>query len=112
MLTLTDSAINHINRVHTRLGLGHNVRGYLLNVAPAGCSGSSYVIERLTCHEDLSNFTEVYFHGEWSIFVNNKHFALLNGISIDYVRSGLNEGFVYTNPNEKGRCGCGSSVLL
>lgn len=112
MLTLTESAINQIDRVHTRLGPGHNVRGYLLKVAPAGCSGSSYVIERFTCTEDLAAFTEVFFHGEWSIFVSNEQLMLLNGMSIDYVRTGLNEGFVYSNPNEKGKCGCGSSVLL
>jgi iron-sulfur cluster assembly protein len=112
MLTLTESAADRINSVHTRLGLGHNVCGYLLAIAPAGCSGSSYMIERFACTENLTNFTEVYFHGEWSLFVNNKDLALLDGMNIDYVRAGLNEGFVYSNPNEKGRCGCGSSVLL
>lgn len=112
MITLTQSAIDHIANVHRRLMSGHSVRGYLLKIAPAGCSGSSYIIERLESTETLTKFTEVYFCGEWSMFVDNEQLALLDGMNIDYVRTGLNEGFVYSNPNERGRCGCGSSVLL
>ena len=34
---------------------------------------------------------------------------LLDGTRIDYARQGLNEGFVYHNPNVKSLCGCGES---
>ena len=34
---------------------------------------------------------------------------LLDGTEVDVVREGLNEGFVFRNPNVKHECGCGES---
>jgi iron-sulfur cluster assembly protein len=36
----------------------------------------------------------------------------MNGMEIDYVRQGLNEGFNFVNPNERDRCGCGESFRV
>ncbi len=33
-------------------------------------------------------------------------------IQVDYVRQGLNEGFEFTNPNERNRSGCGESFRV
>jgi iron-sulfur cluster assembly protein len=34
------------------------------------------------------------------------------GTKLDYVDEKIQSGFVFVNPNEKGKCGCGESVLL
>jgi iron-sulfur cluster assembly protein len=36
----------------------------------------------------------------------------INGLQMDWVRNGLNEGFEFVNPNEKDRCGCGESFRV
>jgi iron-sulfur cluster assembly protein len=38
--------------------------------------------------------------------------VFLDGVEIDYVRKGLNEGFEFNNPKEKARCGCGESFTV
>ncbi|WP_370469098.1 HesB/IscA family protein [Photobacterium damselae] len=34
---------------------------------------------------------------------------MLDGTEIDFVKQGLNQSFVYHNPNVKTECGCGES---
>jgi len=36
----------------------------------------------------------------------------LDGTQLDYTRDGLNEGFRFSNPNEKAQCGCGESFTI
>jgi iron-sulfur cluster assembly protein len=33
----------------------------------------------------------------------------LDGTHLDFAKEGLNEGFLFTNPNANGECGCGES---
>jgi iron-sulfur cluster assembly protein len=44
--------------------------------------------------------------------VDKKNEVYLNGVTVDYVRQGLNEGFEFQNPNERDRCGCGESFRV
>jgi iron-sulfur cluster assembly protein len=46
------------------------------------------------------------------IFVDPKSCPYVQGMTIDYVRNGLNEGFEFKNPNERDRCGCGESFRI
>jgi iron-sulfur cluster assembly protein len=46
------------------------------------------------------------------VFVDPKSGAYLQGVTVDYVRQGLNEGFEFRNPNERDRCGCGESFRI
>jgi iron-sulfur cluster assembly protein len=46
------------------------------------------------------------------VVVDPKSLALMDGLEVDYVRQGLNEGFEFQNPNEKDRCGCGESFRV
>ena len=43
------------------------------------------------------------------VVVDPKSLVYLDGIELDYVKEGLNEGFKYNNPNVKESCGCGES---
>ena len=38
--------------------------------------------------------------------------AIIDGMEMDYVKNGLNEGFEFNNPNKKGECGCGESFTV
>ena len=46
------------------------------------------------------------------VVIAPKSLAYLDGAELDYGREGLNEGFRFTNPNEKARCGCGESFSI
>jgi iron-sulfur cluster assembly protein len=46
------------------------------------------------------------------VFVDPKSLAYLNGVEVDWIRTGLNEGFDFKNPNERDRCGCGESFRV
>jgi iron-sulfur cluster assembly protein len=46
------------------------------------------------------------------VLVDKKNDVYLKGITVDYVRQGLNEGFEFINPNERDRCGCGESFRV
>lgn len=41
-----------------------------------------------------------------------KSLVYLEGLEMDYVKNGLNEGFEFNNPNKKGECGCGESFTV
>ncbi len=43
------------------------------------------------------------------VVVDGKSLQFLDGTQLDFVKEGLNEGFKFTNPNIKDRCGCGES---
>ncbi|HFG7023362.1 TPA: HesB/IscA family protein, partial [Acinetobacter baumannii] len=46
------------------------------------------------------------------VFVDPKSLVYLDGLEMDYVKNGLNEGFEFNNPNKKGECGCGESFTV
>ena len=49
---------------------------------------------------------------DFAILVDDKSLVYLDGLEIDYVKQGLNEGFEFNNPNERDRCGCGESFRV
>jgi iron-sulfur cluster assembly protein len=46
------------------------------------------------------------------VLVDKRHEPLLANMTVDYVRSGLNEGFEFRNPNARDYCGCGESFRV
>ena len=80
--------------------------GVRIGVRTAGCSGLSYTLE----YADAKNkFDEVVEEKGVTILIDPKATMFLIGTEMDYVEEKLKSGFVFKNPNEKGRCGCGES---
>lgn len=106
MITITGQAATKIQENLARRGSGLGIR---LGVKTTGCSGLAYVLEYVDQprEEDMS-FVDKSIH----VFVDPKSLAYVDGVEIDYVRKGLNEGFEFTNPQEKDRCGCGESFRV
>jgi len=105
-ITLTESAAKHVNRYLAKRGKGLGVR---LGVKTTGCSGLAYKLE----YVDVSEPEDVIFedHGVKGL-VDPKSLAYIDGTQLDFVREGLNEGFKFSNPNERDRCGCGESFRI
>ena len=73
---------------------------------PAGCSGMAYTME----FTESSNADDtVVEHDGVTVIIDAQAAAYLVGTEMDYAEGTLNAGFVFNNPNEKGRCGCGES---
>ncbi|MBP7968579.1 MAG: iron-sulfur cluster assembly protein IscA [Brachymonas sp.] len=105
-ITLTPAAASHVQRSLVRRGKGLGVR---LGIKTTGCSGLAYKIEYV---DEVSPEDQVIdVHGV-KVVIDPKSLAYLDGTELDYVREGLNEGFRFTNPNERDRCGCGESFRV
>ncbi len=59
--------------------------------------------------QDKEPLDEVVEQKGVKLFVDSKALMFLIGTEMDYVEDKLQSGFVFNNPNEKGRCGCGES---
>lgn len=106
MISLTDTAARKIQQTLARRGHGLGVR---LGVKTTGCSGLAYVLE----YVDRPQEEDQCFDCQGcQVFVDPKSCVYLQGITVDYVRQGLNEGFQFNNPNERDRCGCGESFRV
>ena len=106
MITVTPVASSKISRNLDRRGGGMGIR---VGVRTTGCSGLAYVLEYV---DDLQPGDDVVVQDGFSVVVNKKDQPYLQNLQIDYIRQGLNEGFEFTNPNEKDRCGCGESFRI
>ena len=105
-ITLTQKAVNHIQDYLNRRGKGVGLR---LGVRTTGCSGMAYKLEYVDTPDDSDVLFESF---GVKIFVDPKSLAYIDGTELDYAREGLNEGFKFSNPNEKASCGCGESFTV
>jgi iron-sulfur cluster assembly protein len=105
-MTLTPAAASHVANFLANRGKGDGVR---VAVKTSGCSGLAYVLEFVD-HAD--NADQVFESHGVKIYVDPKSLVYLDGTEMDFVKEGLNEGFKFTNPNQKGECGCGESFTI
>jgi iron-sulfur cluster assembly protein len=106
MISLTPLAAKKVKTHLERRGKGHGIK---VGVKTTGCSGLAYVLEYVDdpIKEDLSFVSEGV-----QVFVDPKALPYIEGVTMDWVRNGLNEGFDFKNPKEKDRCGCGESFRV
>jgi iron-sulfur cluster assembly protein len=87
-------------------GRGKPTVGIRIGVRSKGCSGLSYTLEFADKQEPLD---EVIDTQGIKLLIDAKASLFLIGTEMDYEEEKLKSGFVFKNPNEKGRCGCGES---
>ena len=108
MITATKTASKRIKDNLVKRGKGLGIR---LGVKTTGCSGLAYVLEYVDKYEHESGVTN-FAQPEFAVLIDAKAMPYLNGMTVDYTREGLNEGFKFINPNERDRCGCGESFRV
>ena len=106
MIALTENASTQIQRSLAARGRGLGLR---IAVRTSGCSGYAYLIEFVDTPTNTD--IEILERG-CQLYIDPKDLVYLRGLTIDYVKKGLNEGFEFLNPNEKARCGCGESFTV
>jgi iron-sulfur cluster assembly protein len=106
MITLTDVAKTKIKTHLENRGKGQGIR---IGVKTTGCSGLMYVLEFV----DTPDQHDIIVEQEgFNVYVDKKSSIYLTGMTVDYQKQGLNEGFEFINPLEKARCGCGESFTV
>lgn len=106
-ISISDAAAKRINDVIAKAT--KPVLGVRVSVAAKGCSGNTYVVEYA---EEQRKFEDVVEHNGAKVFIDPKAVMFLLGSVMDYRESKMESGFVFNNPNEKGRCGCGESFSV
>jgi iron-sulfur cluster assembly protein len=103
-VNLTDAAAEQIkNLLASR---GKESLGVRVGVRSGGCSGLAYTIEYA---DDVRKFEEVIDEKGVKVLIDPKAILYLIGTTMDFKQDKFKSGFVFVNPNEKGRCGCGES---
>ncbi len=95
-----------LDRIRGYLAADPAALGLRFGVKRTGCSGWGYVVDLARDRRDGDAVSE---QDGVRIFVDADSLPLLDGTEIDFLKQGLNEQFVFRNPNVAGECGCGSS---
>ena len=104
IITISDAALTRVQQLLEKRGKPSV--GVKIGIRTRGCSGLSYTVEYA---DEVSKFDEVVEKDGIRILIDPKAVMFLIGTEMDYVDEKLKSGFVFRNPNEKGRCGCGES---
>jgi iron-sulfur cluster assembly accessory protein len=80
-----------------------------VGIRTRGCSGMSYTVEYA---DEIGKFDEVVEEKGVRVLIDPKAVMFLIGTEMDFVEEKFKSGFVFNNPNEKGRCGCGESFSV
>lgn len=106
MIELTESAKNKIRQVVAR---EPNVAGLRLGVRGGGCDGLTYSIQFEAAPRPRDNVFE--FDGV-KVFVDPKSLAYLEGMTVDYKETLMQQTFLFQNPKAKHSCSCGTSFSV
>ena len=83
--------------------------GLRISVKTGGCAGMSYVMEYT---KEVNPNDEVIEDKGVKVFVDSSAVMYLLGTEMDYKKEELSSSFVFNNPNETERCGCGESFKI
>lgn len=106
-ITLTDAAATRVKAILANSDTP--MIGVRIGVDSKGCSGQSYVMDYA---KEKGPNDEVIEDKGVTILIDPKATLFIFGTEIDYVEDKLESGFVFRNPNETGRCGCGASFTV
>ena len=107
IILITSAAAHRIN--HLLAQDCNKPIGLSISIESGGCSGSKYKFEYVYQKKEFDE--EVNDQGV-KVFINPNAVLKIFGTKLDYIDHKTQSGFVFINPNEKGRCGCGESILL
>ena len=103
LMQVSDAAADRLRQLYTG---GHAGKLLRIGVKTKGCSGMSYDMSWV---DAAGPGDEAVQDKGVTVLVDRKASLFLIGTVMDYEVKQLTAGFTFTNPNEKGRCGCGES---
>lgn len=103
-VSITDAAAAQVKALLDKRG--KDSVGIKVGIRTRGCSGLSYTIEYA---DEIGKYDEVVEEKGVRVLIDPKAVMFLIGTEMDFKEEKFKRGFVFNNPNEKGRCGCGES---
>ena len=107
IITLSDNAAQRIKEI-----MADAVKdsiGVRVSVKSGGCAGMSYVMEYT---KELNPSDEIIEDKGVKVFVDSAAIMYLLGTEMDYKKEQFSSSFIFKNPNETERCGCGESFKI
>ena len=83
--------------------------GVRVGVQSGGCAGMSYIMEYA---KDIKPNEEVIEDKGVKVLIDPKAIIYLLGTEMDYKKERFSSQFIFKNPNETERCGCGESFKV
>ena len=107
IIKLSDNAANRIKEIMS--GVETNSVGVRVAVKSGGCAGMSYVMEYA---KEINPNDEVIEDKGVKVFIDPGAIMYLLGTEMDYKKEQFSSSFIFKNPNETERCGCGESFKV
>ena len=107
VITLSDRAADRVKEIMTQAK--ETIVGVRVGVASGGCAGMSYVMEYA---KKANPNDEIIEDKGVKVLIDPKAIMYLLGTEMDYKKEELSSTFVFKNPNETERCGCGESFKI
>ena len=107
IITLSSNAAERIKQIMSEDR--HNSIGVRVGVKSGGCAGMSYVME----YTKVANPNDEVIEDKGiKLFIDPSAVMYLLGTEMDYKKDEFSSSFVFKNPNETERCGCGESFKI
>ena len=107
VIKLSDNAALRIKQIMSEAE--NSAIGVRIGVQSGGCAGMSYVMEYA---KEIKPNEEIIEEKGVKVFIDPKAIMYLLGTEMDYKEDKFSSQFVFKNPNETERCGCGESFKI
>ena len=107
VIKLSDNAANRIKEIMSKAD--NTAIGVRVGVKSGGCAGMSYMMEYA---KEAKKNEEVIEDKGVKVFIDANAVMYLLGTEMDYKKDKFSSQFVFINPNETERCGCGESFKV
>ena len=107
IIKLSNNAADRIKQIMSKAE--NTAIGVRVGIKSGGCAGMSYVMEYA---KEIKPDEEVIEEKGVKVFIDPKAIMYLLGTEMDYKKEKFSSQFVFKNPNETERCGCGESFKI
>ena len=107
VIKLSDNAAIRIKEIMSKAE--NSTIGVRIGVKSGGCAGMSYVMEYA---KDIKENEEIIEDKGVKVLIDPEASMYLLGTEMDYKKEKFSSQFVFKNPNETERCGCGESFKI
>lgn len=107
IITVTEKAEEQLRKLFKEEKFqNNNTIGIRIKVAQGGCSGFKYIIEFA---KNIMQFEQKISFIDFQLLIDPKAMMYIINTEMDYSEDDFSAGFIFKNPNEKSKCGCGKS---
>ena len=107
IIKLTENAASRIKEIMS--SADKSAIGVRVGVTSGGCAGMSYMMEYA---KEIKPNEEVVEDKGVKVLIDPKAIIYLLGTEMDFKKEKFNSQFIFKNPNETERCGCGESFKV